>query len=114
VHYGDAYKVGITTFIGVAFGGLPFSSNPIVSIVDRGDNIVSSINDGVITALLTKTPYNATINSALQPSINTIVDIINGSAIFEGLYINRAGYPYQLTFKATTPVSVIMITTVTL
>ena len=106
VYYGDPYKLSITTFMGVAFGGLPFSSNPIVSIVDRGENIVASVNYGVIKAVLTKTPYNNTSKSdALQPTENTIVGIINGSAVFESMFINRAGYPYQITFESNTQVS---------
>lgn len=105
VSYGDPYKLGITSFMGVAFGGSPFSSNPIVSIVDRGDNIVASVNHGVIKAVLTMTPYNASKVNALQPTENTIVGIINGSAVFEGMFINRAGYPYQITFESISQVS---------
>jgi hypothetical protein len=108
VSYGDPYKLGITSFMGVAFGGSPFSSNPIVSIVDRGDNIVASVNHGdniVIKAVLTMTPYNASKVDALQPTENTIVGIINGSAVFEGMFINRAGYPYQITFESISQVS---------
>ena len=105
VSYGDPYKLGITSFMGVAFGGSPFSSNPIVSIVDRGDNVVASVNRGVIKAVLTTTPYNASKVDALQPTENTIVGIINGSAVFEGMFINRAGYPYQITFESIAQVS---------
>jgi len=105
VHYGDPYKLSITSFIGVAFGGLPFSANPIASIVDRGNNIVVSVNHGVIRAVLNKTPYNASMSDVLQPATNTVVGIINGSAIFKGLYINRAGYPYQIKFESVTQVT---------
>jgi len=105
VSYGDPYKLGITSFMGVAFGGSPFSSNPIVSIVDRGDNVVASVNHGVIKAVLTTTPYNASKVDALQPTEKTIVNIINGSAVFEGMFINRAGYPYQITFESIAQVS---------
>lgn len=95
VYQGEQYKIIFHTYLGIANGGIPFSPNPVIAIVDRGDNIITDASD-VIKVELTRSPTN---QETLQ-SINNIfqVDVMNGLATFDGLYLNRSGYPYELTF----------------
>ena len=106
VDVGDIYKLDFSTYMGTAFGGEAFSPNPAVAVTDRGGNVISYVNEGHITVQLTSVPdfpdsaqSEAEMSSMLQPAANTVVDIVDGLATFEGLYLNRTGYPYQLTFS---------------
>ena len=109
VYIGDPYKLAFKNFIGVAFGGILFSQNPTIAVVDRGENTVLSFNTGTIIAALITGPDNSTdpsiLKQRLRPQELTIVNIVDGLAVFEGLYINEAGYPYQITFDISSPVS---------
>lgn len=112
VYIGEPYKLAFKKFIGAAFGGIPFSENPTIAVVDRGDNTISSYNTGTIIATLTKGPDNSTdpisiIKEKLLPQDLTIVNIVDGLAVFEGLYINEAGHPYEITFDISSPVSLL-------
>ncbi len=48
VAVGEPYKLAFQTYIGTAFGGSPFASNPIVGVVDRGGNVADWLSTGVI------------------------------------------------------------------
>jgi len=95
VSVGPPFKLALKSFVGTAFGGEPFSSNPIVAVCDRGNNILPTYNNGSISASLITIPA-AVPQTALQP---ITAHIINGLATFRGLYINEAGYPYQIQFS---------------
>lgn len=107
---GSAYQLVFHTFMGTAFGGIPISPNPVVAVADRGGNAIASLNSGQVAAVLTRTPTtvgngssvdtNITALEQLRPAENTVVDIVDGLAAFEGLYINKSGYPYQITFES--------------
>lgn len=110
---GQPFRLGFDVHVGNAFGGEPFASNPAVAIVDRGGNVIADISlyvdpDDVeanqIRAVLTTCP-NAHLcptpdaaEDLLQPSANTVAMIVEGVAVFKGLYLNASGYPYQITF----------------
>jgi len=83
VSVGPPFKLALKSFVGTAFGGEPFSSNPIVAVCDRGNNILPTYNNGSISASLITIPA-AVPQTALQP---ITAHIINGLATFRGLYI---------------------------
>lgn len=107
------YKLAFTSYVGTAFGGAEFAQNPAVAVVDRGGNTVtlatayaefSDINSDEISAVLTHCPFpsiqasTADMQALLQPAARTKAALVDGVATFTGLYLNRTGYPYQLTF----------------
>ena len=112
VTVGAPYKLAFSNYVGTAFAGQVFSSNPAVAVVDRGDNIVTAAtayteDDDIaarqIRAVLTACPFPAystvsDMKHLLQPEPRTVATINEGIATFEGLYMNRTGYPYQITF----------------
>lgn len=97
VSTGVPYKLVFEQSVGNSFGGQPFSSNPIVGVADRGGNVISSVNEGFITATLTTNPTQG----LLRPSESLAVPVINGFGNFSGLYINEAAEGYQITFNTT-------------
>lgn len=92
---GSAYKLKFLTFIGSAFGGQAFLSNPQIAVADRGGNVVTSYNGDLLYSNISLSPF---ANQSLQPLSNTVSEFIDGIATFSGLFINKSGYPYQLTF----------------
>ena len=98
VEVGPQYKQSFVTFIGAAKGGLPFSPNPTIGITDRGGNVLVGVNQGTIQAVLTKSPKGTEV---LLPKTRLVAKITKGLASFQQLYINAAGFPYQITFNAT-------------
>lgn len=113
VTVGMPYKLAFKSFVGTAFGGVPFAENPVVAVVDRGGNTVtaatayaeySDTNSDEIVAVLTHCPFPsiqasvADREALLQPAAHTRVAIVDGQATFRGLYLNQTGYPYQITF----------------
>ena len=56
VSVGPPFKLALKSFVGTAFGGEPFSSNPIVAVCDRGNNILPTYNNGSISASLITIP----------------------------------------------------------
>jgi hypothetical protein len=97
VSVGDIYKLSFDTFLGNAFGGSPFTSNPAVGLTDRGGNIIRDIDGVEIVAQLTTSPSGV---EKLLPSANLAVDTIDGVAKFTGLHIMESGGPYQISFTA--------------
>lgn len=97
VAVGDPYKLAFQNYIGTAFGGSPFAANPVVGVVDRGDNVVDWVGEGTVSAALTTSP---TGEEALRPASNLTVEISEGLAEFVGLHIREAGYPYRITFNS--------------
>ena len=109
---GAAYKLAFQTYVGTAFGGIPFSDNPAVAVVDRGGNTVPTADYALygddasyqIQAVLSACPFAdiaaspAAMQALLQPAALTVAPLSQGIATFEGLYMNRSGYPYQITF----------------
>ena len=63
--------------------------------------ISTPANKYYITASLTTTPMVVFPGDGQQllPSSSLIVPVLNGIAEFTGLYINKTGYPYQITFS---------------
>lgn len=101
VTVGGNYRLSLSHFVGTAFGGEAFSANPIVSILDKGDNIIKSINTGTVSVMLTNSPSGDEELRCTKGVSGLTVPFKNGYANFTGLYINEAGYPYELTFSTT-------------
>ncbi len=98
VNVGTNYRLSLSNFVGTAFGGEVFSANPIVSVLDKGDNIIKTINSGIVTAVLTQSPTGNEELRCEDGDDGFVVSFQNGYANFSGLYINEAGYPYEITF----------------
>lgn len=97
VRIGPVFRLSFVSFVGIALGGLSFNPNPSISIADRGGNKISEFNFGTVTAYISKSP---TPNEPLLPSDKCVANIKDGLAVFQKLFINRAGYPYVLGFRA--------------
>ena len=99
---GSPYRMSFVNYVGLATGGESFNPNPSVAITDRGGNKISDINSGYISAYLHENP---TGNELLLPESQKVAYILGGLAIFQGLYINEAGYPYVVGFHLVNSVS---------
>ena len=98
VSVGAKYRLSYFNFTGNSFGGEVFADNPVVSVVDRGGNLVSNVNQGVVTVSLVESPTGTEL---IRPPNLLTVPIRNGLATFRNLYINEAGFPFQLQFSCT-------------
>lgn len=116
---GQIFKLYFNVFIGTAWGGTPFRPNPQISMSDRGNNVLRDSSNMKCNVYLTTSPSGVEVlGSELPPSTSTSkytptptststtqnsfqTDFVNGLATFSGLYIDSAGYPYQLTFNIT-------------
>eukprot|EP01041_Mallomonas_annulata_P002557 gene2557-4990_t len=96
VQIGNPYKITFRQNIGNALGGTPFARNPIIALVDRGSNTISTENSASVQAFLSTNPTNG----ILKPVANTKLTFYRGVVQFIGLYINETGSPYAITFTA--------------
>lgn len=106
VKVGNVFSSRFITTIGRAAGGVPFSPQPVIACTDRGGNTVSSINGYLIQANLTASPYT---DQQLLPQSNTRSTFVNGLASFRGLYLNKAGVGYEISFLISIPGTAIPI-----
>lgn len=83
--------------VGRATGGLPFAPNPVVAIVDRGNNLATNVSFCNVSVSIALAPAGM----SLEPSNGTSVAVHQGLATFAGLYIQLAGGPIQLRFTST-------------
>ena len=95
VSVGPVFKQDFYQTVGAGTGGSPFSPNPTVALTDRGSNAVTTISSGTVEASI------FVGDVVLYPIDSKTVTIAAGYAVFEGLYINEAGGPYQLKFATT-------------
>ena len=101
VAVGKPYKLDFAQFLGPVWGGTIIALQPAVSIVDRGNNVVSSINsEYYVSVRLSGNPTNTTLFP--QDETKLTVPVIGGIASFRDLYIRAAGFPYRLTFSSNT------------
>lgn len=101
VTIGSAYKLIFKQTIGNAFGGETFSSFPIVAVADKGNNHITTLNRGSITAnllLLSSSVQSGNNTILLRPTSNLTQEIKNGAVKFDFLYINEAAKEYQIRF----------------
>ena len=97
VTVGESYSLDILPYLGHVHGGTPFQIQPTVRITDRGGNVVSDVDEGMIEATLTRQPRGGA--AELLPVDARTTSFSGGTATFVGLYINKAGGPYQIEFK---------------
>ncbi|KAH9133106.1 hypothetical protein AeRB84_020746 [Aphanomyces euteiches] len=93
---GPAYKLSMYTYIGTALGGTPFLPQPIVSIVDKGGNVVDNVNQGTVSVAILNNP----VGGILTPTSAYTVMLYQGLGKFFDLKIDKAGGPYVLRFTA--------------
>ncbi|GLE06228.1 hypothetical protein PINS_up015470 [Pythium insidiosum] len=94
---GAPFQVAVGADISTAFGGTPFLPQPAVAVVDRGGNIVRSLNTGSATVEIIMNP----VDGRLLPAQNLRALVVKGVATFSGLYIDRSGSPYALMYTVT-------------
>ena len=97
VMVGPPYMMSFNVSVGRATGGLPFAPNPVVAIVDRGNNLESNMSSCNVSVSIVFAPVGMNI----EPSNGTTVLVNQGLATFTGLYIQLAGGPIQLRFAST-------------
>ena len=99
VAVGPIFKLQFYVAIGSAIGGQLINPDPRVSVVDRGGNVVTGITGATCSAYLSQSPTSTEI---LYPLIRVPAIFESGIATFTGFYINKAGFPYQISFNAST------------
>jgi hypothetical protein len=95
VSLGDPYKIALSVYPGTANGGTAFQPQPTVSVQDRGGNIVTTQNSGVVTVSLFQNPVNGTL---FAPENGFTLTFNGGTATFNALLIDKSGSPYMLRF----------------
>lgn len=93
VRVGPAYKLLLDSDSVSAFGGTAFHPQPIISVVDRGGNIVQEFTASVRVEL-----SQSTSRGQLLPTANVMANVSNGRARFSGLYITAAGCFYRMRY----------------
>ena len=96
VSVGPAYMMAFNISVGRATGGLPFAPNPVVAIVDRGNNILGNMSSCNVSVSIVLAP----VGMRIEPSNGTTATVHQGLASFSGLYIQLAGGPIQLRFTS--------------
>ena len=89
IFVGDPAQLQFTTQPSSSTGGLPFTTQPHVSVEDAGGNVVTSDTSGVTLAITT--PAGANLSCTTNPKA-----AVAGVATFAGCSIDRAG-SYTLT-----------------
>ena len=97
VRVGRPYTLGLLQYPGAATAGELFFPQPLVAVLDRGGNVVSELNEGMIYASAQDLTINSTIDY-LRPSESTSIAIRKGLGAFDNLYIDKEGTSYQITF----------------
>ena len=95
---GTPFQISFFQSPGFATGGLPFDPFPVLSIGDRGENPVATVNGYVVECTIDSNTENA----QLYPPDGKIVKIENGFASFRQIYINEAGL-YTIRFTTSVP-----------
>nr|CCA22127.1 predicted protein putative [Albugo laibachii Nc14] len=97
---GPAHTLFIDSDTITAFGGIAFHPQPVVSIIDRGGNIVEDLTASVQIEI-SKNPAGG----QLLPAMNLLTNVSSGHARFSGLYINTAGCLYKLRYTVDHPLA---------
>lgn len=105
VSVGSANKLSVQTQPGGASGGLAFATQPVIHVLDAGNNLVSASSATVTAAITSGT---GTAGAALGGT--TAQAASSGVATFSNLSINLAGTGYSLTFTATSLTSAVSAT----
>lgn len=94
---GDPYQLQFHQHHGPAWGGTVIALQPAVAVVDRGGNIVTSIDTKYyVTVELSGNPTGAVLYPEAQSS--RTVKVVGGVAQFQGLYINEAAKDYRFSY----------------
>ncbi|CAM9692628.1 unnamed protein product, partial [Hapterophycus canaliculatus] len=97
VGVGEPYVIAISTPVGRMHAGSVFDIPPVISVQDKGGNVVETYSEGRIEATLVAAPGLG----VLLPASEVSADIRYGYAYFSSLYIKEAGIGYRLGFNAT-------------
>ncbi len=97
VSVGGMHQLGLNTHPESAFGGAEFGIQPILSIQDRGGNIVEDVNEGVVTVSLQNGPEGSSLHCSDTDGL--VVPVKDGLATFKGLFLDEAAVEYSLHFS---------------
>ncbi|CAM9243696.1 unnamed protein product, partial [Ectocarpus sp. 8 AP-2014] len=97
VGVGEPYAIALSTSVGRMDGGSTFDIPPVISIQDKGGNVVDTYSGGRVTAALVA---DAGLGELL-PAYQVSQEIRYGYVHFDSLYIKAAGIDYRLGFNAT-------------
>ncbi len=93
-----ASKLEFTTHPGGGIAGIPFATQPVVTLEDAFGNIVTGVAQNVAVAI----QHNAGPGGTLAGTKTLALDVSTGRATFGGLSIDRAGNGYTLTATGST------------
>ncbi len=96
---GEAYMTEFVVQPGGGTGGLAWSSQPVVAVVDRYQNTVTSATYAVTLGIL---PGTGAAGAVLTCDANP-VQAVDGVARFSGCRIDKAGTGYKLIARAAEP-----------
>jgi hypothetical protein len=97
VSVGGMHQLGFVSHPESALGGTEFGIQPILSVQDRGGNIVKSVNEGMVIVTLQNGPEGSSLRFLNADGFE--VPIKDGLAAFKGLFINEAALEYSLQFS---------------
>jgi len=97
---GAPYSLGLIKYPGGAIAGEIFFPQPLIAVLDRGGNTVTSYNEGDITGRAIRVGGGNSTLDYLRPKGGTMSTIQNGTSDFVGLKIDDAGLNYVLQFTS--------------
>jgi hypothetical protein len=89
---GPAAKLSFAAQPDSDIAGLPFTTQPVVVVQDVDGN---KVTDSTAIVSLTITPGSGADGATLSGT--TVVEVVDGAAVFKELFINLAGFGYTLT-----------------
>lgn len=107
VMVGEPYQIDVTASPGRAYGGALFGDMPAVGVKDRGGNHLTNVNIGQVAVELVDDDGGTPSSLLLHADEGTgpTVQIENGLAIFDGLYMNEARLYNRLRFETNLPLA---------
>jgi hypothetical protein len=77
------------------YGGKAFIHQPLLHVVDKGNNIVDTDSSSRVAVFLFSNPTR----TALQPMDMTVIRVENGIARFKNLFLAKAGEAYRFHYS---------------
>ena len=98
VEKGIPYRIRVISQPGQAYGGAVWGDQPVVAVEDRGFNLLQGVSEGTVSIHLADEVDEGPSLLRSKGGVGDTVPIVNGVAIFDGLYINDSRYSYTLNF----------------
>ncbi|KAL7554992.1 hypothetical protein ACHAWF_018570 [Thalassiosira exigua] len=104
VSVGEAHDLGFVARPETAHGGIPFGSQPVAAVRDRGGNVATDASEGTVTVSLETGPAGSVLRCASDGS-GFVAPVANGLSAFSGLYLDEAASHYSLRFSYDLPLA---------